>query len=124
MKLISVYKLINKIFYKNHLRNIIDKILAEDFEEEKIELSISDLLLIEIEIEIFLTKIKNSRVLKNSKRYFYILDKIQFVLAKLSFKYGIILSTKLDKFVKDFDRLDDSDLVKYQAGSRILNKIY
>ena len=92
---------------------IIDKILEAASEDEKNELSISNLFLIEKDIEIIFTKIKSSQSIISSKQYFDILEKIQFILAKLSFGDEMILSSKLNKFVKDFDRLDDKVLVEY-----------
>lgn len=50
--------------------------------------------------------------LEEAKDYFDLLEKWQFLLAKIAYKYNIKTPPSLRKFIKDFDRLDDLDQKK------------
>ena len=61
----------------------------------------------EMEIKKYLAMIKEKSNINETVLYFDALNKIQTVLAKYSFKDGVSLNEKLNKFVYDFDRIDD-----------------
>jgi len=44
---------------------------------------------------------------------FKLLENIQFVLARASFKEGVVITSLLKKFVSDFDRIDDEEMKAY-----------
>ncbi|MBY0110232.1 MAG: hypothetical protein K2X90_03920 [Candidatus Babeliaceae bacterium] len=107
----NLIKLIDQI--KN--KPIYDKItlqfpsLIKENENHRIKnLIVPNLRLIEEEINLLLSfKIRNCNNLQEAKKYFDILQKIQEVLAMLFFKEKIEISNKLQKFIRDFERLDD-----------------
>lgn len=94
--------------YASQFNNI--PALIEEMEDERIcDLIYPRLQEIESEIDLlFFTKIKHCLDLGEANIYFDTLQKIQDVLARLYFKNKISLSDKLQKFVQDCDRLDDS----------------
>lgn len=65
------------------------------------------------EITLLFNNIKNSNSIDEAHQYFNSLEKIQSALAKAFFKERLDLGNSLWKFVKDFDRIDDSELRKY-----------
>ncbi|TET06851.1 hypothetical protein E3J79_00630 [Candidatus Dependentiae bacterium] len=65
------------------------------------------------EINKLLLKIKECKKIEAANKYFDLLEKIQFVLAKLLYIENIDMQTDLKKFIGDFDRLDDSMLREY-----------
>lgn len=59
------------------------------------------------------TLIKSCLDISCADAYFDLLETIQFIAARLLFVYHINLSPSLQKFVKDFDRIDDKDERQY-----------
>lgn len=80
-----------------------------------LEVSIEQENVIEIESELESTvrevmgKIIHLNSYELSQEYFEVLDNLQFVSANLLFKYKICMSDYLDKFTRDFDRVDNSE---------------
>lgn len=67
----------------------------------------------EKQIDLILKKIAGCKSFEEARHYFDELEPIQYRLAKIVFKEGVVVSTKLRKFVKDYDRLDDLDTRKF-----------
>jgi hypothetical protein len=81
-----------------------------DKSEQAVEITLYQ---IEKEIDNVFRKIKETILLSDANSYFDLLDKTQLLLAKMSFKDGVVLSPNLKKFVYDFDRIDDFDQKTY-----------
>jgi len=134
--LYSKYDKINEIMDNEKKNTIIDLMSINDNE---IEISISiikeslfrlssiteddeikeKILYLETKIKKYLTMIKEKTNIDDEMSlYFDILGNIQAILARYSFKYGISLNETLNKFIYDFDRIDD---LEYR--NIILNKI-
>jgi len=97
---------------------VLGKVL-EEIDSNPIKSNISwELVYLEKVVRTLLAKIKDSNNIQQAEIYFDILQNIQDALAKLSFKYDVKLSASLNKFVSDFDRLDDHELRDY-----LFNKI-
>lgn len=94
--------------------------LMEDNEVQRIKnLVVPKLKIIEEEIDsLFFLKIKGCKSAEEAKAYFDLLQKAQEILAMLFFKENIQISDKLQKFIRDCDRLDDDWL-----RNSIFNKI-
>ena len=63
--------------------------------------------LIQKELNSLLERIKRSSSLEKAESIFELLEEIQLVLAKATFKDEVILTPQLRRFVYDFDRIDD-----------------
>ncbi|MBN9382123.1 MAG: hypothetical protein J0H74_15245 [Chitinophagaceae bacterium] len=59
------------------------------------------------EAELLLQQIKHTQNMQSAESYFEKLGQIQLVLARMSFKEDVELSAGLNRFVRDFDRIDD-----------------
>ena len=83
--------------------------LMEELERLRIkDIIVPKLSIIEQEIDkLFFVKIKNCVDEIEAGQYFDLLQKIQEILATLFFRDLITVSDKLEKFIKDCDRLDD-----------------
>ena len=68
--------------------------------------------LIDKAIFLLLLHIKKSASIEEANKYFDLLEKFQFIIAKFFFKERIELPENLCNFVKDFDRIDDLDVRK------------
>lgn len=62
---------------------------------------------IESMLNLLFNQIKKTDSVENAELIFNLLGEIQFVLAKASFKEGAPLTPQLNKFICDFDRIDD-----------------
>ena len=69
-----------------------------------------ELELTENKIKSLFSLIESANSFEECREFFSELEKIQTDLAVLVFKERVEVSTKLRKFVHDFDRLDDIDL--------------
>lgn len=69
-----------------------------------------ELELTENKIKSLFSSIESANSFEECGEFFSELEKIQTELAVLVFKEQVEVSTKLRKFVRDFDRLDDIDL--------------
>lgn len=88
--------------------------LLEEITSEPIKINLLPQLdFIYEEVCIFFNKIKMSKNVKEADVYFDFLEKIQDALAELSFKYNIKMPENLNKFIRDYDRLDDPSLREY-----------
>lgn len=69
---------------------------------------------IEKEIRLLFNSLKQTNSITEADLIFRNLEDIQFVLAQAVFKDGVNVSDFLRKFIYDFDRIDDTDVKKYQ----------
>ena|ERR1700760_1770413 len=69
---------------------------------------------IEQQIQLLFYVIAQTKSIDNAELVFKNLEDIQFVLAKATFKNDINLSPFLNKFVDDFDRIDDIEVKNFQ----------
>lgn len=118
----NLLKIIDKI-EKEKPSNNIDLIFPSLVDQNKMKkiksIIIPELSLIEKEIDYLLfSKIKNCKSINEANEYFDILQKMHKILAILFFKEKLEISDKLQKFIKDCDRLDDEWL-----RNKIFNKI-
>jgi hypothetical protein len=67
---------------------------------------------VEANIDNALIGAKNARNAVDAERYLDVLAEIQYLLAKLVFKYKIEIPSRLLLLVREFDRSDDPDLRK------------
>lgn len=93
-------------------KNIIQSLVTSNSENEKNMLTI----MIQQKLHSLIDATPNDR-----NKIFNELAQVQHELAKASFKHNIFLSQPLNKFIRDFDRIDDKDtqnfiLKKIQAG--------
>jgi len=89
---------------------------------ERILYSVNGIYSIENEIKSLYYNIKKTSDINEAAIFFQKLEDIQFVLAKAIFKNGLNTTSFLNKFVSDFDRIDDDD-VKQCQYQRIKNSI-
>jgi hypothetical protein len=68
--------------------------------------------LLQLILKIF-SAIKQCKNIYEAQSHFDVLDKIQFSLATLVFKEKVGVSNELRKFIRDCDRLDDTDVRKF-----------
>lgn len=105
----------------NKLEHI--QLLLQTIKNEPIKTKVVSMLpLLEEEISFLFSQLKKCKNIEETNFYFDLLLGLQEVLAELVFKENIIVSTKLRKFIRDCDRLDDSWLrehlfKKIQAGT-------
>jgi len=62
---------------------------------------------------VYYVLIKKCKIVEEADGYFDLLQKTQELLARLFFKQEITMSKGLEKFVSDFDRVDDNWLRDY-----------
>ena len=72
-----------------------------------------ELQLLHQNVRYILSQIKSCDTQEDAKEYFDILDDIQQTLSILSNKEKIGISSKLERFMYDFDRLDDKQHREY-----------
>lgn len=116
-KLIEILKQVeNKPAKTNAIPQII--CLIEDIEDERIKkIIVPKLEVIEKEIKELLIAIKKCKTVQEAQDYFDLLQKLQEALASLFFKQKIIVSQGLEKFITDFDRIDDDWLRNYMFSA-------
>ncbi len=81
------------------------EIETKDLEKVGTSLALK-LSLLSQKIKCILLKIESCPSIETADEYFYLLDKIQEVLASLVFKHEIGIPDHLSKFVQDFDNID------------------
>ena len=64
-------------------------------------------------LNLILSQIKIMDSKEESVTAFALLEDVQFVLAKAAFKNKITLTPALNKFITDFDRIDDNDVKEF-----------
>ena len=77
------------------------------FIEQELKRSNLDFEIIEDQVNLLLKAISKTDSIDEAEIIFKVIEDIQFILAKESFKEGKILSPFLKIFVHDFDRIDD-----------------
>ncbi len=75
--------------------------------QKKNELSFNDLTFIKEEISKIFSEIKKCEDADSASTQFEKIDRIQFYLARLSYKEHLFLPEFLNQFVSTFDRIDD-----------------
>lgn len=92
--------------------------LKEEIKEAQIgKILVPKLATIEKEIKELFLRIKKCNTLQQANYFFDLLQKIQEILAQLFYKQKITLSENLQKFVSDFDRIDDPWLREYMLNA-------
>lgn len=90
------------------------KILLKKIESNETTLDLeADLTLLEKEINVLLTDIKNCPTIDSAKKYFDALQEVQSIVSGLIFEKEVHVSDSMWKFFKDFDRIDDFVVRKY-----------
>jgi hypothetical protein len=91
----------------NEIKDLLIRI-ENNFSEEGVS---EDLPKLESIVMSLFNSIGVCETLQEARTLFSIINDIQFVVAKLVFKEGVEVSDRLRKFVRDFDRLDDLEIM-------------
>ena len=70
----------------------------------------TNLKLVQEILNLIFDQIKKTGTEEEATTAFALLENVQFVLAKAAFKEKTLLTTALNKFTTDFDRIDDNDV--------------
>lgn len=73
-------------------------------------------------LTLMLNQIKNTNNFEEATLTFDVLGDIQFVLAQAVFKRKIVVTPQLNKFITDFDRIDDLDMKNFLYSKIKLNE--
>ena len=86
------------------------KLIEQCIYSDDVQKMASDFRFIQEVINFILRQIKKTNTMNDAAIAFSLLEEIQFVLAKAVFKDKIIVTVPLDKFITDFDRIDDEEV--------------